>query len=424
MTTAKRRARRIAADEAHSWARNLHLRNLPASVILRTLSLYVDGEGFAFVAIPTLAEDCDGMSSDTVRRRLVWLEQIGAIARHPQWLDGNGVRNGEGRGRRTTDKIQLLFDADQDMIEARAQGRDVGDDDAESAAETTVISPSSQLGLNSGVALGLPSVSPSSTCDQLISEPEPESSPKPPSRGFSETDGLDGKETQPEHFEPAWLAWPGHEVQRRDLAIEAFRDLSPDKQRHCRAAVPHYAAGLRKLGQRRGMGFHLWIRAKGFDEFPNAKLGEDMPKPPERRFVRGAELDGLKLASLIAERRELPVRPEQDLGEGVWRTMPHQPDLVALAACGPPSDGWLVVDRGSEEFAAWRDRLHLWLGAPPRPEKIWLEPHDPEVHGLPGSHPNFKLRKSKEGLRVPRRWPPRRNGKWSDDNASQAGGDE
>ncbi|MBW7966787.1 hypothetical protein HYH07_31020, partial [Bradyrhizobium sp. BR 10261] len=49
MTSAKRRARRIAADEAHSWARNLRLRNLPASIILRTLSLFVDGEGYAFV---------------------------------------------------------------------------------------------------------------------------------------------------------------------------------------------------------------------------------------------------------------------------------------------------------------------------------------------------------------------------------------
>ncbi|WP_456685766.1 hypothetical protein, partial [Bradyrhizobium sp. P5_C11_2] len=385
MTTAKRRARRIAADEAHSWARNLHLRNLPASVILRTLSLYVDGEGFAFVAIPTLAEDCDGMSTDTVRRRLVWLEQVGAIARQPQWLDENGVRNGEGRGRRTTDKIRLMFDADPDAIEARAQGREVDSDIIENAAETTVISPSRLLGLNSGVALGLPSVNPSSTCDQLTSEPDPESPPKTPSGGEGAHQRVLEDAPEPEHFAPAWQAWPGRETQghRRDAALAAFRELSPDKQRLCRAAVPLFASALTRAGRTKPPNFDRWIRHHGFDEFPNAVLGEDLPKPPQRRFVLGEELDGLKIASLIAERRELPVRREPELGEGVWRTMPPQADLVALAACGRPSDAWLVVDLGSHEFAAWRERLHRWLGAEPRPEKIWLEDHNPAVHGLP-----------------------------------------
>jgi hypothetical protein len=92
-----------------------------------------------------------------------------------------------------------------------------------------------------------------------------------------------------------------------------------------------------------------------------------------------------------------------------------------------PSAAWPVVDLGTPEFAAWRDRLQLWLGAEPRPEKIWLEDHNPAVHGLPWNHPGFKLRKSKEGLRVPAPWPPRRDGTWlaaSHDDASQAGGDE
>ncbi|WP_409188427.1 hypothetical protein [Bradyrhizobium sp. RDM4] len=318
-----------------------------------------------------------------------------------------------------------MIDVEPDEIEAVARG--------EVAAVSREVSPMPQTGLNNVADVGCYNVSPTPALRQpydsaegLISEPEPESSPKPPSRGFSETDGLDQKASEPEHFAPAWSAWPGHEAQRRDLALEAFRDLPPDKQRHCRAAVPHYAAKLRELRQKRGMSFHLWIRAKGFDEFPAAKLSQDQPKPPERRFVMGEELLGLRVASLIAERRELPVRREPELGEGVWRTIPPQPDLVALAACGTPSEAWPVVDAGTPEFASWRDRLHLWLGAEPRPEKIWLEEHDPAVHGLPGSHPNFKLRKSKEGFRVPAQWPPRRDGTWlqaSPDDASQAGGD-
>jgi hypothetical protein len=64
MTTAKRRARRIAADEAHAWARNLRLNNPHAKLTLSMLSLYVDGDGFCFVSIPTLADDTELSHAD------------------------------------------------------------------------------------------------------------------------------------------------------------------------------------------------------------------------------------------------------------------------------------------------------------------------------------------------------------------------
>src|SRR5882672_4611620 len=56
MTTdrAKRRPRRIAADEAHAWARNLRLNNAQAKLVLSMLTLYVDGDGYCFVGIPQL----------------------------------------------------------------------------------------------------------------------------------------------------------------------------------------------------------------------------------------------------------------------------------------------------------------------------------------------------------------------------------
>jgi hypothetical protein len=88
--------------------------------------------GRAFVGIASLAEDCE-MSPDTVRRRLVWLEEIGAIVRVPQWLDENGNRNSTARGKRTTDLIRLLTDADPELIEARAAG--------ESVSETAMTKP-------------------------------------------------------------------------------------------------------------------------------------------------------------------------------------------------------------------------------------------------------------------------------------------
>src|SRR4051812_17517490 len=116
MTTAKRRARRIAADEAHAWARNLRLNNPHAKLTLSMLTQYVDGDGYCFVSIPTLAEDTE-LSQQTVRNRLAWLEEIGAIARMPQWIDEYGRRKSDGPGKRTSDRIRLMIDVEPEEIE-------------------------------------------------------------------------------------------------------------------------------------------------------------------------------------------------------------------------------------------------------------------------------------------------------------------
>ncbi|WP_440640264.1 hypothetical protein ACSHT2_02665 [Bradyrhizobium sp. PUT101] len=402
MTTAKRRARRIAADEAHAWARNLKLRNLQASILLRSLSLYVDGDGVAFAAIPTLAEDCDGLSVDTVRRRLVWLEQVGAIARQPQWLDENGVRNGHGRGKRTTDEIRLLFDADPDLIEARAQGRapHVGE---ENAAETTEISPSSQLGLNSTVsprpALGQDSVSPSSTCDQLISEPEPEpESPKAPEGG--EEGRCADDEREPDGFSEAWSAWPGRELQghRRDLALVEFRKLPADKQRHCRQAVPLFAAARARAGYDKHPNFHLWIRNRGFEEFPYRPDGSAAPSSGP---IEEASEAGRAITALYAVAR---TRPFVSNGRVIYPGGVSA-QLLAFAAVAEKAAWRWITDR--QQIAAWTAFLaaHVRGGRPALLEK----------------------RGEETGFYAPGPWPPRKDGGWPELAAaevSQAGGDE
>ncbi|MGY4259740.1 hypothetical protein ACVI1L_006808 [Bradyrhizobium sp. USDA 4516] len=410
MTTAKKRARRIASDEATAWARNLELGNPYAKSVLRAIGQYVDGDGLCWVGIPSLASDCD-LSQDTVRRRLAWLEEVGAIGRAAQWLDENGRRNGEGRGKRTTDLIRLLVDADTDAIEARAAGRCVD----ESPTNSRVISPSWQQGLNSEaetvrtpLALGQPS----QLCDHLISEPEPEDPPKSPSGGFPD-DHKAIEESEPIEFATAFEGYVGHEVMRRDLALEEFRQLTQDDRAWCGHAVPLYMAKLRELKQRRPMNFHLWVRTRGFREFPAPGATPAKAAPPQRRFVQGDELNGLAVAMLIAERRELRIIREQGLGEGIWTRLSERADLVAMAEfAGADREAWQVVDLGTPQFAAWRDRLALWTGAEPQTERIFLEPFDPSVHGVSASNPNFRLRKSKQGFRVPAPWPPRRDGTW------------
>jgi hypothetical protein len=205
---------------------------------------------------------------------------------------------------------------------------------------------------------------------------------------------------------------------RRDLGLTEFRLLSPDKQKLCRAAIPDYTAKIAKLGWK-PRAFHLWVRAAGFDEFPNARLPEERPPAPTRRLVQGDELAGFTVAVRIAERRDPVLVSDRDRGKGVWRTAPPQPDLLALASfAGGDRELWPIVEEGSGQFAAWRDRLKLWLGVEPEAERIWLEPLDPDVHGLSPMHPKFKVRKSMNGFRVPRSWPPRRDGTWSEAGGS------
>lgn len=178
----RRRPRRLASDEAHAWARNLRLnKNVEAKLLLMMLALYVDSNGCAFVGIPTLAEDAE-LSAQTIRRRLAWLEEIGAIARVPQWIDSGGRRNGDENGKRTSDLIMFLYGADPDIIERRACGEvcapvspiyqiglnradaDVSDSQdgqecgdaagVDSDVSRAPISPSSQQGLQTGVLQG------------------------------------------------------------------------------------------------------------------------------------------------------------------------------------------------------------------------------------------------------------------------------
>lgn len=415
------RPRRIAADEAHSWARNLKLGNIHAKLILSMVTLYVDVEGVCFVSIPSLAEDCE-MSPDTVRKRLAWLEQIGAISRTGQWIDENGNRNSLGKGKRTTDLIRLLYEADTAIIEARA----VGDFDDDTAAEATAFSPSCQQGLNSEpeTVSPRPGLGQPSHCSKgLISEPEPKSSPLPPSRG-RESSEVDRVESEPEHFAPAWAAWRGHEVMRRDLALHEFRRLAASDQRLCRAAIFPYQTALEKSQRTKHReNFHLWIRRRGFDEFPTAKIVE-LQAPPVRRWLCGDELVGMEVAGVMADRRgRFPIDPER--GAGFWTQMAHRADLVALAAFqGQRASEWIEVEQGSAQFAAWSGWLQQVFGGDEvKGQRVWTEPHDPLRHDIPAISPNFAFRKWKQVLRVPAPWPPRRDGTWTADEGTQSDGE-
>lgn len=422
----KRRPRRVAADEAHSWARHLKLRNTSAKLVLCMLTLYVDGEGLCFVSIPALAEDCE-LSAQTVRDRLAWLEELGVIARTPQWIDDCGHRNGNGKGRRTSDLIRLMIELDVGGIEARAEeSKRSGTAQAEPDPQNVTLSPATGSDeaaepLPSALPSGLPSALPSDSAEGLISEPEfkpePESPPSPPLGDVrADQDEIQESEVVSKLFLEFWRGYPGHEVMSRARALEVFEAMTPQQQEHARNAAPFLAATLKKL-ERKPRDAHRWLAERGWLEYPQA--AKSAPAKSERRMIKFAELASVQLALRIAGQRPVAIInvTSEETGRstdgGFWGP-PIGPDLLALAPFAEGETGaWHVAEEGSAEFAAWRDRLKDWLGCPSiEGEKIWLEPYRPEVHGLPGSDPNFKIRKSTRGLRVPRPFPPRKDGTW------------
>jgi hypothetical protein len=89
-----------------------------------------------------------------------------------------------------------------------------------------------------------------------------------------------------------------------------------------------------------------------------------------------------------------------------------QMDLEALARFVSQKPAtWQVLEPGSSQYAAWRDRLQAWLGVYVKPGRVWLEPFDEEAHTHGKS--GYRPRKSTIGIYVPAPWPPRRDGSWS-----------
>jgi hypothetical protein len=384
-----RRPRRIAADEAHAWARNLKLGNIHAKLILSMLSLYVDAEGACFVSIASLAMDCE-MSPDTVRRRLAWLEEVGAIARTAQWLDENGNRNGSGRGKRTTDLIRLLYEVDPEAIEARA----AGEVDAEIAPDSDAVSPSPQQGLNSdqdSVSTRLGLGQPSHCSEGLISEPEPEPEPLKSPEGTREANAISDEESEPEHFAETWGVWPEGARHRR-RALQAFSVMTHAERVCARVAAPLFLQSQIKLGRSSRPELATWLRDKRWLEFPDARGAPPSQPESEQTWVADGSPEDRALRFLRGLTKVvLPfVMNSTDRGRGYFVRTPVGADAVAMLTFEDQAPTrWQPVIRGTDQFAAWQSRFAAWTG---RPLQI------------------VRLDDGQEAIRVPGPWPPKKDG--------------
>lgn len=388
----KRRARRIAADEAHSWARNLRLKNPYGKLLLCMISQYVQGDGTCFVGIKALAEDCE-LAEETIRRRLTWLEMVGAIVRLPQWIDENGRRNSENRGRRTTDEIRLLFEADMDVIEARAAGNldadfenDTsspvavtlsharGSTEAESAdnrPSNTVAADIEKVGEDSISPLATPSLRTGpndSNLNQKIT-------PLTPLRG-EDQGGLDsGSEAKSwphleswNKFEAAWREPILHQQLCRQI-WSAFTD----SERETAIKVARGYVNWRVAQKRPPNTCNAQKILREIDAWPRfVELAG--PDPALRTFVaeNSDVFAAVKVLASIGGWLPPLTRLDPQTGAvGYWRDRPPPADLIGLAVFkGAAPEDWQSLDVDSVPFKAWASRIHEWVGYWPKTLRV------------------------------------------------------
>jgi len=397
--SAKPRARRIAADEAHSWARNLRLRNPYAKLVLCMSTLYVNGDGTCFVGIKELSKDCE-LAEETVRRRLVWLEGVGAVTRMPQWIDENGRRNGEGRGKRTTDEIRLMIDADAEEIEARASGEFEGDADAETdtvspvhrrglTEERPTISPVHGRGLTDdekGVSPPVsPLAAPSLRRGPDSSEPEPEQDPPTPLGGKGLENRIEEGEARTwahaeswSRFEAAWREPILHQTMCRQI-WSAFTD----SERETAIKVARGYVNWRTSQKRPPNTCNPQKVLREVDAWPRfVQLAG--PDPALRTFVpeNSQAFAGIRVLCQIGSWKPPITRPDAERNEvGYWRLEPPPVDLIALSAfADKPIDGWDELSPDSIPFKAWASRIHEWIGAWPKTLRVPC-PYPPRKDG-------------------------------------------
>jgi hypothetical protein len=399
---------RIGSDDARRWVRKIKLGNPYAKSILMAVANYMNENGAAWPGIATISQDTD-ISEDTVVSRLRWCESIGAIALFKCWVDENGNRNYEGRGRITSNEIRFLLDADIDEVQHNALGENRPQvlRGAAKKAHISAVSQADDLdpatggcsnsdaatGLDPVLAPGLPPP-PAARIEELESKKD---SPLTPQGGLSDPDFVDeGSEAKPLSGSDTW---PDFEraycepIIRQSLARNVWAALSESERLLAVKAARGYNAWRRKQRNPPSLlGAHLFLKER--DAWPG--FAKDAPPDPiARTFVqeKTSAFEAARVAALIGGWSLPPTVFDVTKGvRGFWRNRPLPPDLLGLAVfADKPVEQWTSLEAGTRPYFAWSDRIYEWTGV--RPTK----------------------------LRVPCLWPPRKDGSISPQPESDTG---
>lgn len=382
---------RIGSDQARVWVRSLRLGNPYAKAILMAVANYVNEDGTAYPGIATLHVDTE-IAENTITARLRWCESIGAIALAKCWVDENGRRNQDGRGRPTSQEIRFLLGADVEAVAESArqhtsertlrgavkQNSEVADPPSDEDLPPQ-ISPCPDGGLNSVS----PSVAPQQplTGAARILESEKEER-KTHSQTLSREEAGKGFSSEVDEefekdFERLKVDYP-----QGILDIEAARTellkVSAADRKDCVRSLPIYADRLRGRGKglakmtERSMKAHIFIRKRCWVGL----LASAKATAPSSHPVNSEE--GRALMTLARIMRHTPLI----LNGNVIYAGEITPRIRALANA-PPHREWIYGVRGKGNYAAWRDLA--W--------SVW-----------PGK--GFTL----DSIDIPWDWPPRKDG--------------
>lgn len=383
---------RIGADRARSWVRDFNLRNPYAKSILMAVANYMNEDGAAWPGLATLSRDTD-ITEDTIASRLRWCESIGIIVVLKCWVDENGRRNYEKRGRPTSSEIRFQFDADIDEVEqaayaakgeqplrgaaARAhadRATSGADGDHESEASDSNDSGFSHRRGGGQTDEPLPPGSTQLAPDQpppaavRSLEVKQEDSPLTPQAGG------DGQQSSDQGSEPTWpheaswqrveKAWDDpilHQQICRDLWT-AFTDI--ERERFIKVVRGYLAWRLKQPKLPNRCNIQKLMRER--ESWPGyEKLAG--PDPALRTFVaeNSIEHKALQVIERLGNWTPKPVTfdPENNT-KGFWRGRPLKPDEIAMAQFADvPAAQWKTLERtDGPSYFAWSDRLFDWTG--------------------------------------------------------------
>ena len=401
----------IGADVARAWVRGINLRNPYAKAVLMAIANYMNEDGAAWPGLATLSRDTD-IAEDTIAARLRWCEEIGAIVQLKTWVDENGRRNHDRRGRPTSSEIRFCFDADIDALEeaaqaargervlrgAAAKAHATREEPKEPAEPDVSDSSDSAFSARPGRGLTVDGLHPVSA---LIAPEQPPPGavrsknleqeklpPNPPQAGGGDVAVDQELENEIEEFKRVYPA----QITNLPRLRSVLTSLSKIERRQVIAGARGYAAFIaecaRKGKARAVKDADRWV-ANGLWQGYVAS-GEHLEERALMRQVDVESDDGKAWAMLHKIAR---MSPPFETGGKYLLQRPLSPQGLAMAHA-PPDEHWVFVQGADRnQCAAWNEFIARELGGKARPPLV----SDRNPGGV-------------VGFPAPWSWPPRKDG--------------